>query len=118
MTDCAEAGRWRWGCAVVAPASNFHPWNGHDLARLDVPAVSEVTAQVGAHRVLQVVGAVGVAPQDEIAFEVVQRQHAAGLELVGPADLVPAEGDGERCTGHLAPPLGADEFAGTSLVEN
>jgi hypothetical protein len=75
-----------------------------ERAFLDGAAVTEVRAEVRAERVLQVERPAFVAPEHELAAEVVQRGHFTGREVLGIRDLEPAERDREReATTHDSP---------------
>ena len=65
------------------------------LAAVDVAAVAEVGTEVRAVGVVEVGGALVVAPQHEVAAEVVAGEHVARLELARPRHLEPPERDVE-----------------------
>ena len=78
----------------------------HDGAPVDAAAHAEVRTEVGAVGVVQVGGAVGVAPQHGVGAEHVPRQHLLLGQFVRPAEGEPAERDGPR-----------PAFAGGSLLQ-
>ena len=77
---------------IEAPAVE----RAHDLAVLHDATVPEVRAQVGAEGVVDVGFAVVVAPQHQVAVEVLQRDDVADLQLLGVRHGEPAVGHRER----------------------
>lgn len=78
--------------AVEAPAVE----GAHDLAVLDHAAVPQVGAHVGAERILNMGLTVVVAPQHQVAAEVLQGLDIADGEVGGIRNDEPAERYGER----------------------
>ena len=71
-----------------------------DLAALDDAAVAQVGAEVRAERVLHVGLAAVVAPDHQVAVEVVARPQPHRRQFVAPGDLEPTERDGEGVATH------------------